>query len=952
MNCLDYNIGIVSEFAKRNFWNKIDKSLPVMEKRRLYEKFYKENEKMISESVEELLRKRNARMVVNEGFFDHVVSSDEEFEKDIPDEKPRKISSIDDLERENAKKNPIIIKQNKRSDAASEWESHMIITVSNKGDRAYVQQNSNDINFVSDLYYDMITKGDLEGATTQDVELPYSFFNVTSVTDFSAVFAFKDLPNVDLSGWDVSNGTNFEGMFYKSTFNNDSIRGWKLSKCTNSVNMFAGSDFDKQDIIDGWGATISGEEYLPIIGRTSADSTEMSRKKLKKWAGNKEDMQRKVKTLKSYNNQSIMDVEEKQSYHVMDSSEFIAEHYGVNEGRLGDFLAGAAARIRETFRNIGIKLRNGFTFVIGKGMDMFGANLPENIVNFIKSGGVRGVYAENGKAVTYPEKPGYYDKIEKGSMEYDNYVRFLNYVAGNTSGVSESYEINERRVGLKSIERENGIDFVNIDAPDYNTRQLENLINDNLSEILEFGAPTGKPVLVWGAPGIGKTSIPKTLIKEANKAIVKNGGTNYDKLSIIVVDCSVLEAGDLTMPMPVKVTGSDIARIKQIPQVQELIKKKNLADKDLVDYISEKSSDAPKTWLPMWKPTGDPEIDAVRKAEANGKVDVVIDENNKDGLVKSTSEVRGGGGILMFDEFLRADPDTLFGIAQIMMNRETASGYVLGDKWYCMACSNRPTDDIQVSQNWQGLSDALKQRFKSINFVPDFKDWCKWAKEKGGFDDFTLEFIGARGVDGPSSRWHNIDPIESTAQNKVRQISPRQWSFCIEELNRLCKIRHLKSYTELGDEFLLTVRTYLPDTIAKEYVEDYEDNNAFGAFKYSYSDIIKNPDLKVSKDAKSVTITNHLKREIQRMYNVNNPIPADELGKIIRFLESNFDDKTGNTSSDFIARVFKYCDLIGVNFKEGDPESQKYLDIWNNYQVAHPKINLKSLLDSIPNSMI
>ena len=950
MDYLNYNIGIVSKYSKENFWNKVDKSIPISEKRKMYEEFYKEHESMISESVKELLDSRKSSMVINEsGFFDDAIDSDDDLENSIPDEKP--IKSMDDWERESAKKNPVTIGQDKKKNAATDWMSHQEITLSNKGDRAYVQQNDNDINFVSDLYYDMITKGELEGVTTQDVELPYSFFNVTSVTDFSAVFAFKDLPNVDLSGWNVSNGKNFEGMFYKSTFNNDSIRDWQLKNCTNSVNMFTGSDFDKQDIIDGWESTISSPEYLPIIGQTSSDAAEMSRKKMKVWAGNKDDIQRKVKTLKSYKNQSIMDVEENKSYHVMDSSEFIAEHYGVNEGRVGDFIKKTATRIKETFHNIGIKLRNGFVFVIGKTFDMFGANLPENIVNFIKNNGVSGVYAEIGKGVNYPQKPGYYDKIEEGSREYENYLKFLDYVS-NAAGVKESYEVNERRVGLKAVETENGQTYMNIDAPDYNTRQLENAINDNLNEIVKYGKPTGKPMLVWGAPGIGKTSIPSVLIEAANKAIEENGGTDANKMSLIVVDCSVLQAGDLSMPMPVKITNTDVLRIKQIPEVQELIKKKNLTDEQLMTYISEKSSDAPKTWLPMWKPTGDPDIDAIRNADANGQVDVIIDKSNKNSYSRETTEVHGGGGILMFDEFLRADPDTLFGIAQIMMNRKTASGYRLGDKWYCMACSNRPTDDIQVNQNWQGLSDALKQRFASINFLPDFKEWCKWAKEKGGFDDFTLEFIGARGVDGPTSRWHNIDPTESTAQNKTRQISPRQWSFCIEELNRKCKIRGLKSYTELGDDFLLTVRTFLPDKIAKEYVEDYEDNNAFGAFKYTYADIMKDPNLKVAEDAKSVTVTNHLKREIQRMYNVNNPVPADELEKLIKFLENNFDGNTGNTSSDFIARIYKYCDLTGVNYKEDDPTSKKYLEIWNNYQLSHPKINMKNLIKSIPNSMI
>jgi MoxR-like ATPase len=952
MNAFDYNIGIVSKYARENFWNKVDKSLPISEKRKLYEQFFAENSQMISESVDELLKNRNSRMVVNEGFFDDVDDENignNSLENDIPDDDDddmKGVKSMHDFEvRQNQKENAS--KSKSLSDEQADWLSHQEITLKNRGDKAYIQGDKRDINYAADLVYDMLLKGELEGMTTQDVELPYSIFNVTDVKNFCAVFAFKDLPNVDLSGWNVSNGTVFDGMFYKSTFNNDSIREWELSSAESVKNMFVASDFDKQEVIDHWEATINPFlGYMPVIGQMSVDDAEISRKQMSAMVGNAQDVKRKVKTLKSYRNTGIMDTDEQKTY-VMDTAKFIQENYVMNEGVIGDYAKKAFDKIKGAFKSVGIKLMDGFTFVVGKTFDMFGANLPQNIVNFIHKHKIRGVYAEIGKPVNYPSKSGYYDKIEKGSLEYDNYLKFLDYVS-KAAGISESVEVNERRVGLKAIEKEGGQTYLNIDAVDVTTSELENDLNDNINEILMDGRPTGKPMLVWGAPGIGKTTIPSILIKAANKKIAESGGSTGNMMSIIVVDCSTLQAGDLFMPMPVKINDIDIERVKQNPVIQEMVKGRNMTDKDFKKYISAHSSDAPKSWLPMWQPTGDREIDKARNAEANGSVDIVYD---KDGI-EMDSEVHGGGGILMFDEFLRADPDTLFGIAQIMMNRQTTSGYRLGSKWYCMACSNRPTDDIQVNQNWQLLSDALKQRFVSVNFVPDFKEWAKWAKEKGGFDDFTIDHIGAMGADTKNSRWHNIDPTESTTGNKTRQISPRSWSFCIEELNRVCRLRGLKSYTELGEkEFKRIVKKFLPDKTAEEYVEDYMDNQGNGVFKYKYEDIVANPTMRV-EDTKSVVMTNYLKRYIMRHYNVKNPISPHELENLIKFLEINYDNKGGNTSSDFIARVFKYCDLTGVNYTKGDEKSEQYIAIWRNYQKNHPDIDLKGLYDSIPKSMI
>jgi len=962
MGAFNYNIGIMSKFAYENFWKNVDKSLSISEKRKLYEQFYKENEAAINESVNELLEKTKTASfltegrVVNEGLFDRVKSKEETDEDSIPDDDTdySKIRSMSDLEAEQVRKRnkqeEIKAKEKKLKDELNDWMSHQEITLTNvKGD-AYVDQNLHDINFASDLVYHLITNpkdspwGD--AVTTQDVELPYSFFNVTDVRDFTAVFAFKDLPNVDLSNWNVSNGTCFEGMFYKSTFNNDSIKDWELKKAQNIKNMFIGSDFDKKDVLRRWALTINQElGYLPVIGRTSADDTESVKKRMGAWIGSADDIKRKTSDIKKYRMQAIMDTTNEKKY-VLDTMEFINEQYGMNEGVIRDFAQRSFSKIKDAFETVGVKLKDGFTFVVGKTLDMFGANLPQNIVDFLKKYRVAGVYAECGKPVNYPQKSGYYDEIPENSQEFDNYFKFMEYTSKlSSSAISESLEVNERRVGLKSVEKIGGQTYKNIGAKDIKSETLKSMLNTILKGMKGDKPIIFEPMVIWGAPGIGKTTIPKDIVDAANDVVAESGGSNNDKFSIIVVDCSILQAGDLFMPMPVKITQDDIERVKNIPFVKEYMAAHNMTDKDCEKFITAHSSDVPKSWLPMWLPTGDKELDKARNAVANGHVSVIYD---KEGYMEDT-ETHGGGGILMFDEFLRADPDTLFGIAQIMMTRQTTGGYRLGSKWYCMACSNRPTDDVRVKRSWSDAPPALKQRLKSYNFVPTFKDWSKWAKDKGGFDDFTIEFIGARGEDTPNSRWHNIDPDATEDDMETRSISPRQWSRAISELNKVCKIEGVKSYADLGyDTFLTYVAGFLPDDIAQEYVEEYIENGGSDSFRYTYDRIVNNPNLKVDTNVNAVAVTNHLKREIQSMFDASDKIPPKDLETIIHFLNDNFDTQSSSPVPDLIARICKYCNLLDNT----DPNFNEYARIIGDYEQSHPNVDLDTLFDSIGNSMI
>ena len=939
MDSNNYNVGLLTDFTIENFWKKTStKGKKAKELKEEYQRFLENNEQAVNESVNAFVDKHS--QLILEGAADIRRRREEQKNKEIKKEKAKVVvdsedliddddddvtyKSMDDIEKHNASKNTKIIRKRVVYDEAEDYLSHETITVDNVRN-GFKNQDVHDIHYLTDLMYAMILSGEYEWENT-DEALPASLFNTAKVRDFDAVFAFKDLPNIDLSQWDVSKGRNFDGMFYKSTFNNDSIKDWELLNAENIRNMFVGSDMDKKDAINAWEGTIK-TGYLPVLGKVSPDDAEKAKRKASLMAGSKEDLKRKLMAKKKQKMDNMMEPIASSRQYVMSSEEFVNEKFG-------DFTKRVVGKVANAVKDFTVKLKNGLQYIIDKSFCYFMANAPENIVEFIHSKGVNGTYAEIGKGVNYPSKGGYYGSIKEGDDEYNKYIKFLEYLK-QASPVKESVDINERRVGLRAKDVEHGNTYINIGARDITSAGLKDEITLALMDIMENGKSTAKPLCVWGAPGIGKTSIPKTMIEAANEEVVKSGKGNENKMSIIVKDCSMLQAGDLTMPMPVKSVSLSKA-VKENPAAAKLAEQFGMTETELAGLVDEKSSDAPKTWLPVYMPTGDAKKDKILDALANGATNPVYDKDHK----VVGFEKNGGGGILMFDEFLKGDLDTLFGIAQLMIER-SLSGYVLGSKWFCMACSNRPADDQRTANAWIDAPDSLKSRLAHVNFVPTFSDWAKWAKEKGGFDDFTLDFINTGDVNGPKSRWHNIDPAETNTNYETRVVTPRNWTYCIEELNRVCKLLKVNTYDELGKErFLRIVNKYLPEKLSEEYVNEYVANGGGNEYEYSFNNVINDNVKKVSSDANPKKVINNWMQHIQKNYGMDdgNRIPIEDLKKLVNFFESNFGDESGNLLAMFVAKVYKYCDLFSDAVND---------EFWDNYSSKHQEYDMDTLYDTI-----
>lgn len=186
------------------------------------------------------------------------------------------------------------------------------------------------------------------------------------------------------------------------------------------------------------------------------------------------------------------------------------------------------------------------------------------------------------------------------------------------------------------------------------------------------------PLMVWGAPGIGKTAIVKEVL-----GLLRPGAR------LIQVPVAMMSPEDFGLPALDK---------EENPETGDI----ELVATDLV-----------KAWIPAYKKTRDPEKNRKLDAIANGE----------------------DGGLIFFDEMSRASRGVQNACLKIIDERVIGE-YVIGSKWVIISASNRREDDPDLDQVF---STALGNRFNQVNYVPSFKDWKEWAI--GKVDKRILDFL-------------------------------------------------------------------------------------------------------------------------------------------------------------------------------------------------------------------
>lgn len=668
-------------------------------------------------------------------------------------------------------------------------------------------------------FYDMVEEERSNDMTHRSI---LRKMDVSSVTNMAALFAFTNLPNIDLSAWDTSSVKCMEGMFYKSTFNNSSICEWDVSSCADFKNMFLFCPFNQslkkwtpafvqRKFInpDGTIETRSVRQELPIIGGTE-DETRAVHKTFRR---------NRFKAMREED--EVVESKTNKFAYVMDYDTFI------NEGKFKDFIHKGVEKVKRFFKTAMLKMGDVITFFKESG-DIYPAVSAYTSLNVAASGQIPGVsaycdvdnpYLKNVKkeANIVPD-PGYYGIIDKNSIEYRNYETFKGMINehyakyGNTGAIQM---VNENEIGIENDFKRVGFSAADggVAGRDIHSDELKEILQDLVLNVPAYkGNKHGGAVFIWGAPGIGKSTIPQAIVNAWNE---KKGDALHKK-ALMVVECGDLTIDGFSLPIPIEKSIEEY--LDERPILKDRVSSQGLP-LDTLEKIKKNmhkvSVEAPKTWLPAFKTNATQEEIDVLNEIANGYLEI----DYKDGKIVKTETTEGG--ILLFDEFFRANEEVFKIMMQIILKR-AYSGYMLGNKWGILCCSNRPEDDEQVRKGFEKTGAVVGTRMLSgaYNFIPSFEDWKKWAVKYGGFDEITLEFLmlAKDPSNGEYTNWHTIKPDEYIQKGKTAWPTPRTWSALMNELN-LYKENH--GYANIVDIPIEKIRRMADGIIGQDMSARY-----------------------------------------------------------------------------------------------------------------------------------
>lgn len=359
-----------------------------------------------------------------------------------------------------------------------------------------------------------------------------------------------------------------------------------------------------------------------------------------------------------------------------------------------------------------------------------------------------------------------YTKPENESLTLSETIKMVNETYYHKTEVYES--LNESVVSLKSANERIYGKFVN-------TARLIDLITESIQNQLHPISDKGrysnyvKPLLIWGAPGIGKTAV----IKQAAKYIKK---TYQTKLDLVTVACGGLKVDDFELPDTV------------------------------YNYANQKLAvSTPKTWLPVYDPTGlTPEqLKEVDDFYNSGKYRIrqrmnkdLKDRKNEDGdKVVDFKDIYVGetfdGGIIFFDEFARLRNLKTMDTMMTLCGDRIYQDMLLASQWVTIAAANRLSDDQKRESDidFRSLWDNAKiTRFTHVTFVPTKAEWLKWAREvdDNGYqnvDELICKFIEK----SPDGVWYDALDMGSREidSDKIENILKDKWgtnSIAIEDI--------------------------------------------------------------------------------------------------------------------------------------------------------------------------
>lgn len=477
----------------------------------------------------------------------------------------------------------------------------------------------------------------------------------------------------------------------------------------------------------------------------------------------------------------------------------LIEESSVNEGRFGDALKGIANAAGNIFK----KVFNVFGKMFAKignyvaSITDDGAILPVNSPINAGVAYAKGFVNKRNTLVVLPsaeaKEAGLNSKIDQAFKLYGpgNSLQYWRRMVAESidnqdANVKEGYS---KYVQNFIKENTDPINEVKLAADD--PEAVYNRVCDEaeLKEIIKEHIDPNKQLarlLIWGAPGIGKTAILAQIVNE----IKASSNKDY---RCIVKTLSNETPDNFTLP---KYTDE----VEQIgdEDFEALAKKLNKPEsklKKLLRSVGFKATDVPKTWLPVYKPSGDKELDRE------------LDE-------------RCGSGLLFIDELSRATSQVL-NVILPLINEGNFNGYKLGSGWSIVAASNRMEDELAGQSE---LGSALSNRFAHVYFEPTVKSWRKWADQQGFMSPLLLNWLSLPGSENiAGGKFYYMDPNEDRDDGNTTQLmcTPRSWTNAMRALACYSHTGSLEGFTifDIDEKIIKRVlNRYVPKTAIDSFM--------------------------------------------------------------------------------------------------------------------------------------
>jgi len=295
---------------------------------------------------------------------------------------------------------------------------------------------------------------------------------------------------------------------------------------------------------------------------------------------------------------------------------------------------------------------------------------------------------------------------------------------------------------------------LNPEVPNVGIREFMEAVRDTV-----VGGVDINPLLVWGAPGIGKTAIIEAVGKEFF------GENAKESRRVLDYDLMTMAPEDFFLPT---VQGKD--------------EYGNVGPETRAVRVP----DAP---LPLYR---------IDDLHGNARV------NGPDGK----------GGIIFFDEIARCS-NAVQNVCLKLINERRIGDWVLGSKWVMVAAANREGDEESGSYRF---TPVLGNRFRQINFAPKFEDWNTWAsKAKDSNGDFVVQReILAFVRFNHDKYFYNLDPEVKSSVGGANTIfaSPRSWT----NASKALKIRENRMSRISDDDRELIVSSQVGKAAASGYI--------------------------------------------------------------------------------------------------------------------------------------